>query len=113
VLVYDGRCRFCRFVARTIVRADRRHRLALLPFQDDEAAALLEALSDEERARSIHLVDADGRRSSAGDALGRVVAQLGAPWASRALAPAYAPVARRRGRLGRVVPDGPAPRRYP
>jgi hypothetical protein len=61
----------------------------------------------------MHLVEPDGSRFSAGAALGRLASELGAPWASRALAPLYGPVARRRARLGRVVRHGPAPRRYP
>lgn len=32
---------------------------------------------------------------------------------ARPLDAAYGAVARRRGALGRLVPDGPAPRRYP
>src|SRR5438552_17927851 len=106
VLLYDGDCRFCRFVARVLVRLDRNKRLAFVRLQDGEAPTLLPGLSDEERLSSIHLVE-NGRRSSRGEAPARPTRQLGLP-APKLLGRAYEPIARRRGGLGRIVPDGPA-----
>ncbi len=110
-LLYDGDCRFCRFVARVVLRLDRHERVALARLQDAEAATLLPGLSEEERLGSIHLVE-NGRVSSRGEALTELSRRLGLP-APKLLGRAYEPVAQRRRALGRLVPDGPAPRRYP
>jgi predicted DCC family thiol-disulfide oxidoreductase YuxK len=113
VLLYDADCRFCRFVARAFVRLDRDECVAFLPLTDPEAEALLPGLTDEQRLASIHLVEPDGNRSSRGAALARLVRHAGLPAPARFLGAVYTPVARARGVLGRVVPDGPAPRRFP
>lgn len=114
VLLYDADCHFCRFVARTVVRVDRNERVAFLPLGDPRAAALLPGLSESERAGSIHLVELGGQRLSRAAALAGLLAQLGLPApAARLLGLLYGPVARRRSILGRLVPDGPAPQRYP
>ena len=110
-LLYDADCRFCRFVARVLLRLDRHGRVAYLPLQDGEANRLLADLTDTQRMASIHLVETDGQRASAGAALARVLGHLGVPpRPARLLGLLYGPVARARGVLGRVVPDGPAPR---
>jgi predicted DCC family thiol-disulfide oxidoreductase YuxK len=115
-LLYDGDCRFCRFVARGIVRLDRHRALAVLPFHDAEAQRLLETVPEMVRETTWHLVH-DGRSASGGAGLAELVSLLPA---TRPLAPVlrrlpltavYDLVARRRGSLGRLVPDGPAPRR--
>jgi len=118
LLAYDGDCRFCRFVARVLVRLDRRASLAVLPFADPEARRLLETIPEPERETTWHLV-VDGRRSSGGAGLYDLVGILPG---TRPLAPLlrllplaaiYRFVAGHRSRLGRFVPDGPAPRRAP
>ena len=101
LLLYDAGCRFCRWVARVVVAADRRERLALLPLSDTAAAPFLELLPEPERFMSWRLVRRDGSIAGYGGIRGRL------PDA------AYRLVARHRRTLGRVVPDGPAPRRYP
>jgi hypothetical protein len=101
VLLYDAGCRFCRWAARLVVRADRRERLAVLPLDDPAAASLLAPVPEAERFASWRLVRRDGSLVGHGWIRGRL------PDA------AYGLVARHRGRLGRLVPDGPAPRRYP
>ena len=115
-LLYNGNCRFCRFAARGIVRLDRDRTLAVLPFEDPDAQLLLEAIPATERETSWHLMR-DGHRSSGGAGLGELVGLLPL---TRPLAPAlrrlplaamYKVVASQRRRLGRLVPDGPAPRR--
>jgi predicted DCC family thiol-disulfide oxidoreductase YuxK len=122
VLLYDAGCRVCRFVARTILRLDRRRELAMLPLQDPEAARFLERLPAEERLSSWRLVRPDGSLAGYGAGAGEL---LGSMWLTRGLGRAvaavpdraldtvYEQVARRRGRIGRFVPRGPAPRRYP
>ena len=123
VLLYDADCRLCRFAARLVARLDRRRKLALLGLEDAAADALLEAVSEEERSSSLRLVLPDGRMLPAGAAalgvlewlpatrpLARLAAVLRAEPAVEAL---YAAVARNRDRLGRLVPDGSGPRRYP
>lgn len=119
-LLYDGGCRFCRFAARTIVRLDREGTLAVLPFAEPEAQRLLEQIPAAERLTSWHLVREDGRRASRGrgsvELLGelRLMQQLAPVLRLLRLLPLeslYGLVARNRGRLGRIVPDGPAPRR--
>jgi predicted DCC family thiol-disulfide oxidoreductase YuxK len=113
VLLYDGACRFCRFVARAAVRLDRGERIAFLPLQDSEATSLLPGLDEAERMASIHLVEPDGRRFSRGAALSELITHLRMPLPARLLGRVYDPIARHRDSLGRAVPDGRAPRRYP
>jgi hypothetical protein len=101
VLLYDSGCRFCRWAARLVLRADRLERLAILPLSDPAAAPLLAPVPEPERFASWRLVRRDG-------------SLVGRGWIRGSLADAvYGLVARHRGRLGRLVPDGPAPRRYP
>jgi predicted DCC family thiol-disulfide oxidoreductase YuxK len=114
VLLYDADCRFCRFVVRTLVRLDRNERVAFLSLGEPQAPMLLPGFSVSDRAASIHLVAPDGQTLSRGAALARLLEELGLPApAARLLGHVYGPVASRRSVLGRVVPDGPAPRRYP
>jgi predicted DCC family thiol-disulfide oxidoreductase YuxK len=123
VLLYDAGCRLCRFAARVVVELDRRGGLALLGLEDASADQLVEYVSEQERLSSLRLVLPDGRMVSGGEAalgalerlwptrpLARTAALLHAQRAAEAL---YALVARNRDRLGCLVPDGPAPRRYP
>lgn len=122
VLLYDAGCRVCRFVARTIVRLDRRRELAVLPLQDREAARFLERLPAEERLASWRLVRPDGSLVGYGAGAGELLGSMWLTrWLGRAVATApdraldalYEQVARHRSRIGRFVPRGPAPRRYP
>jgi predicted DCC family thiol-disulfide oxidoreductase YuxK len=123
VLLYDAEYRLCRFAARFVVRLDRGGGLALLGLGDAAADPLLEDVHESERASSLRLVFPSGRLLSAGAAALGVLERLPG---TRPLANAtvrlraepvaeatYAFVARNRDRLGRLVPDGCAPRRYP
>jgi predicted DCC family thiol-disulfide oxidoreductase YuxK len=123
VLLYDADCRLCRFTARVVARLDRRRSLALLGLEDPAADRLLEHVPDDERGSSLRLVLPDGRLLSAGAAglgvlerlpatrlLARSVELVHAEPAAEAL---YSLIARNRDRLGRLVPDGSGPRRYP
>ena len=123
VLLYDAGCRLCRFAARVVAELDRGRRLALLGLEDASADRLLEHVPQEERSSSLRLVLPEGRMLSGGAAalgtlerlpatrpFARVAAVLHAQPSAVAL---YALVASNRDRLGRLVPDGPGPRRYP
>ena len=83
------------------MRLDRRERLAILPLDDLAAQPLLEALPEIERLASWRLARRDGSLVGYAGVRGRIPDAL------------YRAVAERRDLLGRLVPDGPAPRRYP
>jgi predicted DCC family thiol-disulfide oxidoreductase YuxK len=95
---------------------DRRRRLAFLALDDEVAEAILATLPEPERFTSWRLATDEGlfERGEAAVKLadlllpgsGRLVGRL-------PLEAAYRLVARNRHRLGRLVPDGPAPRRFP
>jgi predicted DCC family thiol-disulfide oxidoreductase YuxK len=110
VLLYDAECRFCRFAARLALRLDRRGRLAALPLQDPEAEPLLAGVPEAERLDSARLALPDGRLLERGEA---VAAALGVPRLGPLLGRPYDLVSRSRGALAHLVPDGPAPRRFP
>jgi hypothetical protein len=80
-------------VARVAARIDR-GRFAYLPFDDPEAALLLDRLPEAARYESAHLFRPDGSVWSPSSAPYRLVAGS-------------------RHRLGPLVPNGPGPRRYP
>ncbi len=124
VLLYDGDCRFCRFVARGIEALDWRHRFGYLPFADEVALDLLAPVPAGEREHSVHLVFPDGDIASAGDALAELarVLPLGglltdAAHDHRPVRGAfrwgYGLVADRRGQLSSLVPDVKGPLRRP
>ena len=124
VLFYDGECRFCRACARMVAALDHRGMIAMLPFDDPAAEALLTPVSPERRGDSMHLVQPDGWVLSGGDALielSRVLpggdALASAAWRNellrKAFASSYRFVADHRGQLSRVTPDGPSPIRPP
>ena len=93
MVLYDGGCRFCRFVARAGARLDR-GRYAYLPFDDVDAEPLLARLPEERRYATAHLFRPDGSVWSPSSVLYRIVAA-------------------NRGKLGPLVPNRPGPRRYP
>ena len=94
--------------------------MGLLPLEDDAADALVASLPEEEKLASWHLVRPPGRISSRGAAGVDLLDTLGYERAARAasriegsIESFYRLVAENRDRLGRLVPDGPAPRRFP
>jgi predicted DCC family thiol-disulfide oxidoreductase YuxK len=121
VLLYDSGCRGCRFTARLVQRLDRGERLAFLPLQAEEADPLLEQLPESERMASWRLVRPDGSVAGRGSGAPAVLRALGHERSARALEAlpesmlehAYDLAARNRRRIGPLVPDGPAPRRFP
>jgi predicted DCC family thiol-disulfide oxidoreductase YuxK len=114
----------CRWAARVVAKLDRDEALALLPLADEEADGLLASVPEEARGECWWLVLRDGT-PVAGDSGGgiallaevRLTRPLGSVLrALRASALVDALdklVARHRARLGSLVPEGPAPRRYP
>lgn len=123
-MLYDGDCRLCRWAARLVDRLDWHEGVGLLSLGDDQASRLLAAVPEEARDERWWLVRHDGTVVP-GDGgggvellaelrltrrLGRALEALGASPSIDALDRL---VSRRRGQLGRYVPDGPAPRRFP
>jgi predicted DCC family thiol-disulfide oxidoreductase YuxK len=95
---------------------DRRKRLAFLALDDEAAATQLGTLPEAERFASWRLATDEGLFGR-GDAAAKLADVL-LPGSGRLvgrlpLEAAYRLVARNRHRLGRLVPDGPAPRRFP
>lgn len=123
-MLYAGGCRLCRWAARVVARLDVDAKLALVRLEDEEAASLLASVPERDQSGRWWLVLRDGR-SLPGDggaalpllaelrATRGLAGVLGRLRAGRALDRLDALVARRRTWLGRLVPDGPAPRRYP
>jgi predicted DCC family thiol-disulfide oxidoreductase YuxK len=122
VLLYDRGCRVCRFAARVVARLDRDAALAFLDLRDPRAAEVLEPLPEAERFATWRL--ALPGREPVGYGRGGVdllrTLRLTRPF-SRALAivpprlldGVYDLVARNRSSLGRLVPDGAGPDRFP
>jgi hypothetical protein len=105
-----------------VARLDRHGELALLPMRDPQASPYLDRPPEEERYATWHLVLLDGSLVGRGvggvdlldtmhltRGLGRLVGHV----PDAVLDRAYEVVASRRGRLGRLVPNRPGPRRFP
>jgi predicted DCC family thiol-disulfide oxidoreductase YuxK len=110
-LLYDADCGFCRWSLVRVLRWDRRNAVRPLALQNPEADELLADLDEDRRLASWHLVTADGRVYSGGDAVAPLADLLpgGAPVATLArVFPAttrrlYDWVRRHRDGLGRRV----------
>jgi predicted DCC family thiol-disulfide oxidoreductase YuxK len=123
LLLYNGGCRFCRWLARVLVRVDTDESLAFLSIWDEEAKPVVDAIPEHARLSGWHLVLTDGSRTSGGPGVVRLLEELRwirwlgtsfrilglTPWLGRL----DALIARKKGRLGRKVPDGEAPHRFP
>jgi predicted DCC family thiol-disulfide oxidoreductase YuxK len=75
-VIYDSDCGFCRWCLSLLLRADREHRLRPLALGTPEADRLLAGMPREEQFASWHLVDPDGRLTSAGAGLPDVLRAL-------------------------------------
>jgi predicted DCC family thiol-disulfide oxidoreductase YuxK len=123
VVLYQDRCRFCRAAARLVARLDKRQRLALLPYDDPDAAQFVVFLERGRIEESWQLIEPDGRRLTHGDALVRLLQvllptrRLGrvlhAPWLVRLATIVDRLISKARPFLSRFVPDRPGPRRWP
>ncbi len=98
--------------------------MALLPLGDEEAGHLLASVPEEKRGECWWLVLRDGTVVRGDEGAGvmlleeiRLTGPLGRALRVVRLSPAVdaadTVLARYRKRLGRFVPEGPAPRRYP
>lgn len=111
LVLYDGRCGFCRDWSRRLARWDGRGRLRQVPYQERGEVAGLPVLSDAELEAAIHVVLPDGRIERGARGIlallpwlrgGRVLALVArVPGVGRLADQAYRWVARRRHRLGR------------
>lgn len=115
VLLYDGDCRFCRLSIRVIAGWDRRRRMGIIPFRDPLGAVLSLRVPEQERFGSFHLLAPGGSVASGSDALAALLMLLPGGSAARriGLHRLYGPVAARRGRIGRMLPDVAPVRRLP
>ena len=68
-VIYDSDCGFCRWCLGQLLLADRDHRLRPLALGTPEADRLLAGMPRAEQFASWHIVDPDGRVSSAGAGL--------------------------------------------
>ena len=80
-----------------------RGRYRPLALQDQRAAELLPGVTEEERMKSFHIVDADGTVHSAGDGLAELIPGLDR--FPRLASRAYWLVAGNRTKLGKLLPD--------
>lgn len=69
VIIFDGRCRFCRAQVRRLARWDLLKRLAFLSLHDHEVARRWPDLSHDELMQNMYLIDASGRRYKGAAAL--------------------------------------------
>jgi predicted DCC family thiol-disulfide oxidoreductase YuxK len=115
VVLYDGDCRFCRFSAASMAAWDRGGHLAIVPFRDPLGVSLAAGLPERERFGSVHAVGPEGVVVSGPSALELMLSRLPGGRALRAarVHRLYWPVARRRSRIGRLVPDVAPVRRVP
>jgi predicted DCC family thiol-disulfide oxidoreductase YuxK len=112
-VLFDRDCGFCRWSVGRLLAWDRGGRLRPVAIQSDEGQRLLTDLTPAERLASAHVIDAQGRRTSAGDALAPVADVLpgGRPLAAlfrraAGLARAgYRAIAGRRSLFGKLVSD--------
>jgi predicted DCC family thiol-disulfide oxidoreductase YuxK len=75
-VIYDADCGFCRWSLSLLLRADRDDRLRPLALGTPEADRLLSEMPPEEQFASFHIVDPDGRLTSAGAGLPSVLRAL-------------------------------------
>jgi predicted DCC family thiol-disulfide oxidoreductase YuxK len=69
LVLWDRDCGFCAWTLALALRADRRRVLVTSTIQEADVAGLLDAIEPERRYASFHIVDADGRVTSAGRAV--------------------------------------------
>lgn len=110
-VLYDAECGFCRWSLARLLALDRRGRLSPQPIQSETGERLLAGLEPDLHLAAAHVVTADGRVASGGDAVALIAAAgtrnaVAGPLA-RAIAPVsrsvYRLVASNRGALGRLV----------
>jgi predicted DCC family thiol-disulfide oxidoreductase YuxK len=123
LVLYQDRCRFCKGAARLVARLDKHERLALLPFDDPDAAAFVVFLERGRIEESWQLIECDGTRLTHGDAFVRLLELINATrWVARLLRATRLTwlagaidkaISKSRPYLARAIPDRPGPRRWP
>jgi predicted DCC family thiol-disulfide oxidoreductase YuxK len=123
LLMFDGRCPFCRAAARLVARVDHRGRLALLSRDDDAAAPYAARIPEHEFWASWQLIEPTGLRMMHGPAAIRLIEHVPATrwlgWTLRTLrlTPLVTAVNRLLGRirrpLSRFFRNPRVPRRWP
>jgi predicted DCC family thiol-disulfide oxidoreductase YuxK len=120
VLLYDAACRLCRFTARVAARLSRPGELDILPLQDPAADAFLSSVPPAERLATWRIALPGGELAGEGAGVPQLLVLLGRTRVlgrllgllpDGVLDAGYRFVAGQRRRLGRLVPDGDAPRR--
>jgi predicted DCC family thiol-disulfide oxidoreductase YuxK len=120
LLLWDGKCGFCRRSVEWVRRHDREGRFEIIPFQDAPAPPMTPELG-EACKRAVHVITSEGRVLRAGRASMFVLRETGHPLLGRVLATpplvwlvelGYVIVARNRSGfswiLGKVSPPGRA-----
>lgn len=123
MVLYQGRCPFCRASARWLDRRAGSDNLAFLPFDDPLARSFLEQIPEDERERTWHLIERSGARLSGGAAAVAVMESLdhyrsfGSIIRALRLTPVvavfYLVISSQRARLSRFCSAAAGPRRFP
>lgn len=83
VVIFDGRCRFCAWVIRTVQNLDRDHRLEMVPCQSVEGVEHY-GITLQRCDEQVFVIDRGGNLLKGGQAAMLVVATaLGQPWLAR------------------------------
>ncbi len=85
LLLWDGRCGFCRRSAAWIERHDHDKRFEILPYQEAASPPMTPELA-EACTHAVHVITADGRAIRAGRAALFILDNIGWPRAARILA---------------------------
>lgn len=80
VLVFDGACGVCTWLADWVGRRDARQRLTIVPYQTADLDALAPGLTREMAARSVYLVTRRGRRYHGARAAFETLKRLPGAW---------------------------------
>jgi predicted DCC family thiol-disulfide oxidoreductase YuxK len=80
LIIYDGKCRFCRAQVERLARWDRSGRLAFISLHDPRVAQRFPDLSHEQLMADMYLIDRRGRRHRGAAALRYVSRYLRPLW---------------------------------
>ncbi len=80
VVIYDGKCRFCRGGVERIARWDGKHRLAYISLHDPRVAERYPDLTHEQLMAQMYVIDRQGRRHGGAAAARHLSRRLPALW---------------------------------
>ena len=86
LIIYDGKCRFCRAQVERLARWDRSGRLAFISLHDPRVAERFPDLSHEQLMEDMYLIDRQGRRYRGAAALRYLSRHLRPLWLGRSCA---------------------------